>query len=113
MTYYTLYEPRKYCDAICWFWCWPRGRPQRSDPGLEYTKEEGEGVFPDYNKVDAGQEDHSVDDEANDHSHHIHAQLPGYHFQVLNGDDLTTDETGNTEGRVPVQVYKLVLFLYI
>lgn len=83
---------------------WPGGRSQGGDPGLEDAQEEGEGVFPDNNEVDAGQEDGSVDDEADDHSHHIHAQLPGYHLQVLNGDDLTADKTGDTEGRVPVQV---------
>lgn len=54
-----------------------------------------------------------MDDEADDHGHHIHAQLPGYHLQVLNGDDLTADETGDTEGRVPVQVQRLQSFLYI
>lgn len=42
-----------------------------------------------------------MDDEANNYSDHIHAQLPGHHLQVLDGDDLTTDETGNTKGRVP------------
>lgn len=54
-----------------------------------------------------------MDDEADDHGHHIHAQLPGYHLQVLNGDDLTADETGDTEGRVPVQVQRLQSFLQI
>lgn len=52
---------------------WPGGRAQGGDPGLEDAEEEGEGVFPDNNEVDAGQEDGSVDDEANDHGHHIHA----------------------------------------
>lgn len=52
-----------------------------------------------------------MDDESNDHSHHIHAQLRCYHLQVFDGDDLTTDETGNTKGRVPVQMNKLLLFL--
>lgn len=90
---------------------WPGGRAQGGDPGLEDAEEEGEGVFPDNNEVDAGQEDGSMDDEPDDHGHHIHAQLPGYHLQVLNGDDLTTDETGNTKGRVPVQAQKLQSFL--
>lgn len=90
---------------------WPGGCPQGSDPGLEDAQEEGEGVFPDDNKVDAGEEDCSVDDEANNHSHHVHAQLPGHHLQVLDGDDLTTDETGNTKGGVPDEAKKLLLFL--
>lgn len=89
---------------------WPGGCAQGSDPGLEDAEEEGEGVFPDDNEVDAGQEDGSVDDEADDHGHHIHAQLPADHLQVLNGDDLTADETGDTEGRVPVQVQRLQSF---
>lgn len=54
-----------------------------------------------------------MDDEADNHGHHIHAQLPGYHLQVLNGDDLTADETGNTKGRVPVQVQRLQSFFLI
>lgn len=89
----------------------PGGCAQSGDPGLEDAKEEGEGVFPDNNEVDAGQEDDSVDDEADDHCHHIHAQLPGYHLQVLNRDDLTADETGNTKWRVPVQMQKRQSFL--
>lgn len=81
----------------------PGGRPQGSDPGLEDAQEEGEGVFPDNNEVDAGQEDGAVDDESHDHRHHVHSKLPPHNFQVFDGDDLTTDETGDTEGRVPVQ----------
>lgn len=90
---------------------WPGGRAQGGDPGLEDAEEEGEGVFPDNNEVDAGQEDGSMDDEPDDHSHHIHAQLPGYHLQVLDGDDLTADETGDTKWRVPVQAQKPQSFL--
>lgn len=48
-----------------------------------------------------------MDDEADDHGHHVHAQLPGYHLQVFDGDDLTADETGDTERRVPAQAQKL------
>lgn len=51
-----------------------------------------------------------MDDEANNHSDHVHSQLPGHHLQVLDGDDLTTDETGNTEGRVPEEMKELLLF---
>ena len=90
--------------------CWPGGCPQSSDPGLEDSQEESEGVFSDNDKVDARQEDSSMDDEANNDSDHVHSQLPGHHLQVLDGDDLTTDETGNTEGRVPEEVKKLLLF---
>lgn len=52
-----------------------------------------------------------MDDEANNHSDHVHAQLPGHHLQILDGNDLTTDETGNTEGRVPDKMTMLWLFL--
>lgn len=38
-----------------------------------------------------------MDDEAHYHSDHIHPQLPGNHLQVSNGDDLPTDEAGNTD----------------
>lgn len=92
---------------------WPGGCSQGSNPGLEDAQEEGEGVFPDDNKVDAGQEDCSVDDESDNHSHHIHAQLPCHHFQVFDGDDLTTDETGNTKWRVPVKMQKLLFKLML
>lgn len=101
----ALYELCKRQETIIHlFWCWPGGGPQGSDPGLEDAKEEAEGVFPDNNKVDARKKDCAVDDEANDHSDHIHAQLPGHHFQVLDGNDLATNKTGNTKGRVPVQM---------
>lgn len=88
----------------------PGGRPQGSDPGLEDAQEEGEGVFPDNNEVDAGQEDGAVDDESHDHSHHVHSQLPPHRLQVFNGDDLSTDETGNTEGRIPVRGKSWIYF---
>lgn len=107
---YFLCELRQPGQSVGSLEQWPGGCAQGSDPGLEDAEEEGEGVFPDDNEVDAGQEDGSVDDEADDHSHHIHAQLPGDHLQVLNGDDLTADETGDTEGRVPVQAQRLQSF---
>ncbi len=52
-----------------------------------------------------------MDDEANNYSHHIHAQLSGHHLQVLDGDDLTADEAGNTKGRVPDEMKNLLLLL--
>lgn len=80
---------------------WPWGCAQSSDPGLKDAQEEGERVFPSDGEVNAGQEDGSVDDEANNHSYHIHAKLPCYHLQVLNGDDFATDQTCNTKRGVP------------
>lgn len=50
-----------------------------------------------------------MDDEADDHSHHVHSQLPGHHLQVIDGDDLTTDETGDTKGRVPDEAEEKLL----
>lgn len=88
------------------FWCWPGGCPQSSDPGLEDAQEEGEGVFPGDNKVNAGEKNGSMDDEANDHCHHVHAQLPSNDLQVLNGNDLAADQTGNTKWRVPDDIKK-------
>ena len=52
-----------------------------------------------------------MDDEANNHSHHVHAKLPGNHLQVLYGDDLATNQTRNTKGRVPYGVKSHVLFV--
>lgn len=44
-----------------------------------------------------------MDDEANNHSNHVHSQLPGHHLQVLDGDDLTTDQASDTKWRVPIK----------
>lgn len=52
-----------------------------------------------------------MDDESDNHSDHIHAQLPCHHLQVLDGDDLTTNETGDTKRRVPVKIKKLLFKL--
>jgi len=79
----------------------PGGRAQGRHPRLEDAHEEGVRVLPAYDKVDQGQEDASVDDEAHHHGDHVHAQLPGNHLQVSDGDDLAADEAGDTEGRVP------------
>lgn len=42
-----------------------------------------------------------MDYKTDDDSHHVHPQLLGNHLQILDGDDLATDQAGNTEGRVP------------
>lgn len=52
-----------------------------------------------------------MDDEADNHSNHVHSQLPGHHLQVLDGDDLTTDQTSNTKWRVPEKLEKLLFKL--
>lgn len=51
-----------------------------------------------------------MDDEPDDHSHHVHPQLPGHHLQVIDGDDLTADQTGDTEGRIPDRKKKILRF---
>lgn len=43
-----------------------------------------------------------MNDEANDDCDHVHPQLSGHDFQILDGDNLATDQAGNTEGRIPV-----------
>ena len=68
---------------------------------MEDAHEEGEGVLPDDGEVDSGQEDGSVDEESDHDGDHVHPQLPGNCLQVVDGDDLTADQTGDTEGRVP------------
>lgn len=85
------------CDRI------PRGCAQSRDPGLEDTHEEREGVFPYNCKVDARQEYGTVDDQTNNNRHHVHPQLPGHHLQIFNRDDLSTDQAGDAEGRVPTE----------
>ena len=71
------------------------------DPSLEYSHEERERVFFYYHKIYQRKEDASMDDETHNHGDHIHPQLPRNHLQVSNGDDLSTDETGNTNRGVP------------
>lgn len=100
------------CSPIDPYSCWPGSCSQSGDPGLEDSQEEGEGVFPCDDKINAGQEDCAVDDQTNNHSHHVHAKLPGHHLQVLNGDDLATNQTGNTKGRVPYWVRNNLLLLW-
>ena len=48
-----------------------------------------------------------MDDETHYHSDHIHPQLPRHHLQVINGDDLSTDEAGNTNGGVPEDRHRI------
>lgn len=71
------------------------------DPSLEDSHEELEGVFFNYYKIYQRKEDATMDDEPHYHCDHIHPQLPRNHLQVSNGDDLSTDEAGNTERRIP------------
>lgn len=66
------------------------------DPCLEYPHEECEGVLFYYHKIYQWKKDASVYDKAHYYSDHIHPQLPSNHLQVSNGDDLSTDEAGNT-----------------
>lgn len=70
-------------------------------PSLKNSHEELEGVFFNYHKIYQWKEDSSMDDETHYHSDHIHPQLPRNHLQVSNGDDLSTDETGNTKRGIP------------
>lgn len=54
-----------------------------------------------------------MNDEANDDSDHVHPQLSCHYFQILDGDNLATDQAGNTKGRVPVSKgtsCKVILF---
>lgn len=42
-----------------------------------------------------------MNDEADNHGDHVHAQLPRHHLQISNGDDLSTDEAGDSQRGVP------------
>ena len=42
-----------------------------------------------------------MDEQAQDDGQHVEAQLGGSGCQVLNGHDLTSDQTHDAEGRVP------------
>ncbi|EGV94210.1 hypothetical protein I79_003043 [Cricetulus griseus] len=50
------------------------------DPGLENSSKKGEWVFSGHYKVNQGEKDAPMDDEAHDHSDHVHSQLPSNHF---------------------------------
>lgn len=43
-----------------------------------------------------------MNDEADDDCDHVHPQLSGHYFQIMDGDNLATDQTGDTKGRIPV-----------
>lgn len=58
----------------------PGSCSQGSDPGLENTSKKGERVFSGHHKVNQGEEDAPMDDEAHDHCDHVHPQLPSNHF---------------------------------
>lgn len=81
------------------------------DPSLEYPHEEGEGVLLYYHKIYERKEDASVDDQAHYHGDHVHAQLPGHHLQVRDGDDLSTDEAGDSKGGVPSGRHEMIALL--
>lgn len=71
--------------------------PQRSDPSLEDPHEELEGILSNYHKIYGWKEDAAVDEESHDHGNHIHPKLLCNHFQVSDGDDLSTDKAGDTK----------------
>jgi hypothetical protein len=58
----------------------PGSSSQSSDPGLEYASKKGEWIFSGHYKVNQGEKDAPVNDEAHDHGDHVHPQLPSNHF---------------------------------
>lgn len=68
---------------------------------MKYPHEELEWVFFDNDEIYEREEDAPVDDETHDDGYHVHAQLPGNHLQVSDGDDLSTDEASDTQRGVP------------
>lgn len=78
--------------------CLPAGSSEGRDPGLEDPRVKGERVFPCHREEDDGQDDSAVDDESDDHCHHVHAELLGHGLQVTDGGDLPTDERGDAKG---------------
>lgn len=47
-----------------------------------------------------------MDNQTHDDCDHVHSQLTSHHLQIIDGDDLSTDETGNTDWRVPTRVQR-------
>lgn len=70
---------------------------QRCDPSLEDPHEELEGILSNYHKIYGWKEDAAMDEESHDHGNHIHPKLLCNHFQVSDGDDLSTDKAGDTK----------------
>lgn len=82
---------------------------QRCDPSLEDPHEELEGILPNYYKIYGWEEDAAMDEKSHNHGEHIHPKLLCNHFQVSNGDDLSTDKAGDTKRRVPEGGHRVLL----
>lgn len=44
-----------------------------------------------------------MDDEAHNDCEHVHAQLLGHHLQVINGNNLATDQACNAHRGIPTR----------
>lgn len=69
----------------------PGGSTKGCDPGLEDACVEDKRVLAGDDKEDKWQHHSPMDDQAHNDSHHVHAQLPGHHFQVFDSCNFATD----------------------
>lgn len=81
--------------------CSPAGCSECRDPGLEDPGIKDERVFSCHGEEYDGQDDSTVDHEANHHRHHVHAELLCHRLQVTDGGDLSTDQRSDPNWRVP------------
>lgn len=58
--------------------CLPAGCSEGRDPSLEDPGIEGKGVFSCHWEEYDREDDPAMDDEANDHRYHVHAELLGH-----------------------------------
>ncbi len=77
------------------------GGAQRRHPRLEHALEEGKGVLPRDEKVDARQGDHRVDDQPRDDGEHVQTELLRHRVHVRDGQYLGDDQRGDANRRVP------------
>lgn len=70
----------------------PGGSTKGCDPGLEDARREDKRILAGDDEEDERQHHDTMDDQSHHNSHHIHAQLPGHHFQVLDGCDFATNQ---------------------
>lgn len=81
----------------------PRCSTQSSDPRLQHAFEESPRIFASDGKVDDGQGDDTVDEQANDDGQHVQPQLLGGQGQIGDGHDLAHNQGHDAEWGVPVR----------
>ena len=75
-----------------------RGRAERRREGVRHVGDELERELPRAHGVDHGQDDESVDKEAEEDRHEVVTELAGDEAHVLHAEDLRADEEEDADG---------------